>query len=233
MPAMQPAELWQESGRWEQYGPELLRLKDRHERDFVVGPTHEEVVSRPGAQGGEELSAAAGRTSIRSRPSSATRSGRASASCAAREFIMKDAYSFHADKAGLERTYQDMYEAYTRIFTRSGLTLPRGGGRHRRDRRHRLARVPRACRFRRGRDRLLPELGLRRQRRAGRGACTGRAQRHSRWRRCARLPTPGKTTCEAVCQLLELPTCAARVKAIVVDAGGHARACCCCAATTR
>ena len=121
MSAVQPAELWQESGRWKDYGPELLRLKDRHQRDFVIGPTHEEVITDIARREHQELPAAAGQTSIRSRSSSATRSGRASASCAAREFIMKDAYSFHVDEASLAQGYAAMRTAYTRMFERMGL----------------------------------------------------------------------------------------------------------------
>ena len=82
MPTIQPAELWQESGRWEQYGPELLRIKDRHERDFVYGPTHEEVITDIARRELQELPAAAGELLPHPDSSSETRSGRASASCA-------------------------------------------------------------------------------------------------------------------------------------------------------
>ncbi|RPI47822.1 MAG: proline--tRNA ligase [Betaproteobacteria bacterium] len=120
MPAIQPAELWQESGRWEQYGPDLLRLKDRHERDFCVGPTHEEVVSdlvRREVRSYRQLPVTLYQIQLKFRDEIRPRFG----VMRAREFLMKDGYSFHADKAGLDQTYHDMYEAYGRIFTSLGL----------------------------------------------------------------------------------------------------------------
>jgi prolyl-tRNA synthetase len=122
MPVFQPAELWQESGRWTEYGPELLRLKDRHERDFVAGPTHEEVITdivRREVKSYRQLPVNFYQIQTKFRDEIRPRFG----IMRAREFIMKDAYSFHADEASLEQGYRAMHEAYTRIFTRMGLTF--------------------------------------------------------------------------------------------------------------
>jgi prolyl-tRNA synthetase len=120
MPVVQPAELWQESGRWEQYGPELLRLKDRHARDFCLGPTHEEVVSdivRREIRSYRQLPLNLYQIQIKFRDEVRPRFG----VMRGREFLMKDAYSFHADQASLEATYGEMFDCYARIFTRLGL----------------------------------------------------------------------------------------------------------------
>ena len=120
MPAVQPAELWQESGRWEQYGPELLRLKDRHQRDFCIGPTHEEVVSdlvRQEVRSYRQLPLNLYQIQTKFRDEIRPRFG----VMRAREFVMKDAYSFHADQESLEQTYRAMIDCYSRIFTRLGL----------------------------------------------------------------------------------------------------------------
>ncbi len=120
MPAVQPAELWQESGRWDFYGKELLRLKDRHDRDFCVGPTHEEVITdviRKEITSYKQLPVSFFQIQTKFRDEVRPRFG----VMRAREFVMKDAYSFHADFASLEATYQDMYNAYCRIFDRLGL----------------------------------------------------------------------------------------------------------------
>jgi|TARA_B100000700_G_scaffold246505_1_gene275421 prolyl-tRNA synthetase len=120
MPAVQPAELWQESGRWEQYGPELLRLKDRHERDYCVGPTHEEVITdlvRKEISSYKQLPSNFYQIQTKFRDEIRPRFG----VMRSREFIMKDAYSFHIDEDSLKETYQAMYDAYVRIFTRLGL----------------------------------------------------------------------------------------------------------------
>lgn len=120
MPAVQPAELWQESGRWEKYGPELLRLKDRHDREFVVGPTHEEVVTdiaRREIKSYRQLPVNFYQVQAKFRDEIRPRFG----VMRGREFIMKDAYSFDKDRAGLEVSYQKMFDAYVRIFTRLGL----------------------------------------------------------------------------------------------------------------
>src|SRR2546429_6311059 len=123
MPVIQPAELWQESGRWTEYGPELLRIKDRHERDFVAGPTHEEVITdiaRRELQSYRQLPLKFYHIQTKFRGEVRPRFG----VMRAREFIMKDAYSFHLDEASLQAGYLAMYEAFTRIFTRTGLPFP-------------------------------------------------------------------------------------------------------------
>ena len=120
MPAVQPAELWQESGRWDHYGPELLRLSDRHERSFCFGPTHEEVITdliRREIRSYRQLPANFYQIQTKFRDEIRPRFG----VMRAREFIMKDAYSFHADEESLRETYGQMYQTYTRIFTRLGL----------------------------------------------------------------------------------------------------------------
>src|SRR5690554_3640935 len=120
MPAIQPAELWQESGRWEQYGPELLRVSDRHDREFCVGPTHEEVITdlvRREIKSYKQLPLNYYQIQTKFRDEIRPRFG----VMRAREFLMKDAYSFHLDQESLAQTYQDMYDAYCRIFTRLGL----------------------------------------------------------------------------------------------------------------
>jgi prolyl-tRNA synthetase len=120
MPAAQPAELWQESGRWEQYGPELLRFKDRHQRDFCLGPTHEEVVSdivRQEVKSYRQLPLNLYQIQTKFRDEIRPRFG----VMRAREFVMKDAYSFHADQESLDQTYGAMVDCYSRIFTRLGL----------------------------------------------------------------------------------------------------------------
>jgi prolyl-tRNA synthetase len=120
MPAVQPAELWQESGRWEQYGPELLRLNDRHQREFCFGPTHEEVVTdliRREIRSYRQLPANFYQIQTKFRDEIRPRFG----VMRAREFVMKDAYSFHLDEASLRETYNEMYLTYSRIFKRLGL----------------------------------------------------------------------------------------------------------------
>ncbi len=120
MPAVQPAELWQESGRWEQYGPELLRLKDRHGREFCIGPTHEEVITdlfRREVKSYKQLPLNFYQIQTKFRDEIRPRFG----VMRAREFVMKDAYSFHLDAASLQQTYDDMFTAYSRIFDRFGL----------------------------------------------------------------------------------------------------------------
>ena len=120
MPVVQSAELWQESGRWEAYGPELLRIKDRHDRDFVLGPTHEEVITdiaRNLLKSYKQLPVSYYQVQTKFRDEIRPRFG----VMRSREFIMKDAYSFHIDQPSLQKTYDDMYRAYTNIFTRLGL----------------------------------------------------------------------------------------------------------------
>jgi prolyl-tRNA synthetase len=122
MPAIQPAELWQESRRWQEYGPELLRLKDRHERDFVFGPTHEEVITdiaRRDIKSYRQLPVNFYQIQTKFRDEVRPRFG----VMRAREFIMKDAYSFHADERSLGEGYAVMRQAYTRMFQRMGLNF--------------------------------------------------------------------------------------------------------------
>ncbi len=120
MPVTQPASLWEESGRYVQYGPELLRFKDRHTNDFVLGPTHEEVITdlaRNELKSYKQLPANFYQVQTKFRDEIRPRFG----VMRSREFIMKDAYSFHADQESLQATYDKMYEAYCKIFTRLGL----------------------------------------------------------------------------------------------------------------
>jgi prolyl-tRNA synthetase len=122
MPTTQPAELWQESGRWGQFGPELLRFKDRHQREFVYGPTHEEVVTdlaRRELRSYKQLPVNFYQIQLKFRDEVRPRFG----VMRAREFLMKDAYSFHLDEACLQRGYDAMYHAYNAIFTRMGLNF--------------------------------------------------------------------------------------------------------------
>ena len=120
MPSVQPAELWQESGRWEKYGAELLRLKDRHQRDFCYGPTHEEIITdyaRKELNSYKQLPVNFYQIQTKFRDEVRPRFG----VMRAREFLMKDAYSFHLTQESLQATYDTMYTAYSRIFQRLGL----------------------------------------------------------------------------------------------------------------
>ena len=120
MPAVQPAELWQESGRWEQYGPELLRITDRHQREFCFGPTHEEIITdiaRHEIRSYKQLPVSYYQIQTKFRDEIRPRFG----IMRAREFLMKDAYSFHGSQASLDETYRVMYNAYTRILERLGM----------------------------------------------------------------------------------------------------------------
>ena len=122
MPVVQPAELWFESGRWEQYGPELARLQDRHGRDFCLGPTHEEIITSLGRneiKSYKQLPLNFFQIQTKFRDEIRPRFG----VMRSREFIIKDAYSFHVDQTSLEATYWRMHEAYTAIFTRLGLNF--------------------------------------------------------------------------------------------------------------
>ncbi|MFW1753808.1 proline--tRNA ligase [Acinetobacter wanghuae] len=122
MPVTQPASLWQESGRFVQYGPELLRFKDRHSNDFVLGPTHEEVITdlaRNELKSYKQLPANFYQVQTKFRDEIRPRFG----VMRSREFVMKDAYSFHIDQESLQKTYDDMYAAYCKIFTRLGLNF--------------------------------------------------------------------------------------------------------------
>ncbi len=120
MPAVQPSELWQQSGRWEQYGPELLRMKDRHGREFCFGPTHEEIITDLASKelsSYKQLPVTYYQIQTKFRDEVRPRFG----VMRAREFIMKDAYSFHCTQESLQETYDQMYQAYSKIFTRLGL----------------------------------------------------------------------------------------------------------------
>ena len=120
MPAVQPAELWQETGRWALFGPQMLKIQDRHQRDFCFGPTHEEVITdiaRREIKSYRQLPLNFYQIQMKFRDEIRPRFG----VMRAREFLMKDAYSFHANRNSLVDTYQRMYDAYTRIFTRLGL----------------------------------------------------------------------------------------------------------------
>lgn len=122
MSAIQPAELWEESGRWSAYGPELWRIKDRNGRDFCLGPTHEEIftdIVRDGVSSYRQLPLNLYQIQHKYRDEARPRFGL----MRSREFVMKDAYSFDKDQEGLDKSYDDMYDAYTRIFTRCGLTF--------------------------------------------------------------------------------------------------------------
>lgn len=122
MPALQPAELWQESGRWEAYGPELMRLKDRNNRDFALGATHEEVITslmRDEVKSYKKLPMTLYQIQTKFRDEQRPRFG----ILRGREFLMKDAYSFDTSQEGLDESYQKMFDAYTRIFTRLGLNF--------------------------------------------------------------------------------------------------------------
>lgn len=217
MPAIQPSELWQESGRWDFYGPDLLRVKDRHDRDFCVGPTHEEVISdlvRREVKSYRQLPVTLYQIQTKFRDEIRPRFG----VMRAREFLMKDAYSFHVDKASLDATYQAMYDAYSRIFSRLGLKFRAvaadtgaigGTGSHEF---HVLADS--------GEDAIAycpqsdyaanVELAEAVAPAAGRAAPTEPMRKVS---------TPDKRTCEAVCELLG---CDIRrsLKTVMVHAGG-------------
>ena len=122
MPVVQPAELWQESCRWDQFGPELLRFKDRHGRDFCLGPTHEEIITelaRAELRSYKQLPVNYYQMQIKFRDETRPRFG----VMRAREFLMKDAYSFHINQESLQQTYEKMHEAYNRIFSRCGLNF--------------------------------------------------------------------------------------------------------------
>eukprot|EP00095_Tigriopus_kingsejongensis_P006563 maker-scaffold6367_size3926-snap-gene-0.0 protein:Tk06563 transcript:maker-scaffold6367_size3926-snap-gene-0.0-mRNA-1 annotation:"hypothetical protein D910_00971" len=122
MPSVQPSELWKESGRWEEYGPELLRINDRSDREFCYGPTHEEVITdyiRNEINSYKQLPINYYQIQTKFRDEIRPRFG----VMRSREFLMKDAYSFHANSESLQETYDVMYETYQRVFTRLGLNF--------------------------------------------------------------------------------------------------------------
>jgi prolyl-tRNA synthetase len=213
MPAVQPAELWQESGRWQDYGPELLRFKDRHERDFVIQPTSEEVITdlaRAELKSYRQLPLHFYQIQTKFRDERRPRFG----VMRGREFVMKDGYSFHVDYADLEREYRNMYDTYTRIFTRLGLQFRvvaadtgaiGGSGSHEfqvlaDSGEDAIAWCP-ASDYAANVE-LAEALAPREPRRPGAEAMR-------------KVPTPGKTRCAEVAALLELPL-ERTVKAIAV-----------------
>ncbi|MGH8720994.1 MAG: proline--tRNA ligase, partial [Burkholderiales bacterium] len=213
MPAVQPAELWQESGRWQAYGPELLRFKDRHERDFVIQPTSEEVITdlaRAELKSYRQLPLHFYQIQTKFRDERRPRFG----VMRGREFVMKDGYSFHVDYADLEREYRNMYDTYTRIFTRLGLRFRAvaadtgaigGTGSHE-------FQVLADC----GEDAIAyssesdyaANIDLAE-------ALAPAPARRAAAEPMRKVPTPGKTRCEEVAALLKLPL-ARTVKAIAV-----------------
>jgi prolyl-tRNA synthetase len=213
MPAIQPAEVWQESGRWTKYGPELLRLKDRHQRDFCVGPTHEEVITdiaRRELQSYRQLPVHFYQIQTKFRDEIRPRFG----VMRGREFTMKDGYSFHADHADLEREYRNMHDTYSRIFARLGLRFRAvaadtgsigGTGSHEF---HVLAES--------GEDAIAycPQSDYAANVELAE-AVAPRAPRPAPATSMQKVPTPGKTRCEDVASFLDLPL-TQTVKAIAV-----------------
>ncbi|MEW9582301.1 proline--tRNA ligase [Paraburkholderia sp. DGU8] len=203
MPSVQPAELWQESGRWEKYGPELLRFKDRRQSDFVLGPTHEEVITdiaRNQIKSYRQLPVNFYQVQTKFRDEIRPRFG----VMRGREFIMKDAYSFDKDAEGLRETYRKMYEAYVRIFTRLGLDFRAvaadngsigGTGSHEF---HVIADT--------GEDAIAycPSSDFAANVEAAE-ALPLQAQRAAPAEELKKTATPGKAKCEAVAELLNIP----------------------------
>ncbi len=213
MPAVQPAELWQESGRWQAYGPELLRFKDRHERDFVIQPTSEEVITdlaRAELKSYRQLPLHFYQIQTKFRDERRPRFG----VMRGREFVMKDGYSFHVDFADLEREYRNMYDTYTRIFTRLGLRFRAvaadtgaigGTGSH--EFQVLADSGEDAIAYSSGSD-YAANIDLAE-------ALAPAAARRAPAEPMREVPTPGKTRCEDVAALLKLPL-ARTVKAIAV-----------------
>jgi len=216
MPVVQPAELWQETGRWEKMGPNMLRLHDRHERDFVVGPTHEEVITdivRREIRSYRQVPVNFYQIQTKFRDEIRPRFG----VMRAREFVMKDAYSFDADADGMMASYRKMYDAYERIFTRMGLSfravdadMGNIGGLSS----HEFQVLAAA-----GEDAIAysNESGYA----ANVEKAEALAPAHPRAapaEAMAKVPTPGRSTCEDVAELLGLPL-ARTVKCLMVWAG--------------
>jgi prolyl-tRNA synthetase len=218
MPAVQPAELWQESGRWQKYGPELLRLKDRHERDFCIGPTHEEVVTdlaRRDVRSYRQLPVHFYQIQTKFRDEIRPRFG----VMRGREFTMKDGYSFHASYDDLQREYRSMHDTYTRIFTRLGLEFRAvaadpgsigGTGSHEF---HVLAES--------GEDAIAycAQSGYAANVELAEAVAPS-SPRKTPAAQMRKVPTPGKTRCEDVAALLGVPL-ATTVKAIAVVHDGE------------
>jgi prolyl-tRNA synthetase len=217
MPAVQPAELWRESGRFEKYGPELLRFKDRHERDFVIGPTHEEVITdiaRREIRSYRQLPVHFYQIQTKFRDEIRPRFG----VMRGREFTMKDGYSFHAGYADLQREYRNMHETYTRIFTRLGLRFRAvaadpgsigGTGSHEF---HVLADS--------GEDAIAYCEGSEYAANVELAEAVSPGERSAGREAMKKVPTPGKTRCEDVAALLKIPL-QKTVKAIAVMRSGE------------
>ena len=213
MPCVIPAELWQESGRWETFGPQLLKIRDRHERDFLFGPTHEEVITdiaRREIKSYRQLPVHFYQMHVKFRDEIRPRFG----VMRAREFLMKDGYSFHADLADLQREYRNMYDTYTRIFSRLGLRFRAvaadtgaigGTGSHEF---HVLADS--------GEDAIAycPESDYAANIELAE-ALAPATSRKAAAEHMHRVPTPGRTRCEEVAEQLSLPL-QRTVKAIAV-----------------
>ncbi|MBU0783550.1 MAG: proline--tRNA ligase [Gammaproteobacteria bacterium] len=211
MPAVQPAELWQESGRWEKYGPELLRMKDRHDRDYVIGPTHEEVITdvvRKEVKSYRQLPLNLYQIQTKFRDEIRPRFG----VMRGREFVMKDAYSFDRNQEAALKTYDVMYDAYRRIFTRLGLNFRAvnadtgsiGGNRSHEF--HVIADT--------GEDAIAycPSSDYAANVELAEAVCN--ARRPAAGKAMEKVHTPGNATCEAVAAQLGLPL-AATVKSVV------------------
>ena len=198
MPVVQPAELWQESGRFQKMGPELLRVKDRHERDFVIQPTSEEVITdiaRQELRSYKQLPSNFYHIQTKFRDERRPRFG----VMRGREFTMKDAYSFDRDERGAMTSYErDVRRLRAHLRRAWGWTFRAVAADTGDDRRQRVARVPGHRRHRRRRDRLLPDVRLRRQHRDGRSAGADRCARGADRKSLKKTPTPGKRTCEDV-----------------------------------
>ena len=213
MPAVQPAELWQETGRWDVFGPQMLKIKDRHERDFCFGPTHEEVITdiaRKEIRSYRQLPLSFYQIQTKFRDEIRPRFG----VMRAREFMMKDAYSFHVNYEDLEREYHNMYDAYSRIFSRLGLKFRAvaadtgaigGTGSHEF---HVLADS--------GEDAIAYSPASDYAANVELAEAVAPAQpRAAATKKMEKVPTPGKTTCEDVTALLNLPL-SQSVKALAV-----------------
>ncbi len=213
MPAVQPAELWQETGRWDLFGPQMLKIKDRHERDFCFGPTHEEVITdiaRKEIRSYRQLPLNFYQIQTKFRDEIRPRFG----VMRAREFMMKDAYSFHVNYEDLEREYLNMYDTYSRIFTRLGLQFRAvaadtgaigGTGSHEF---HVLADS--------GEDAIAYSPASDYAANVELAEAVAPAQpRAAAARKMEKVPTPGKTTCEDVTAFLNLPL-SQSVKALAV-----------------
>ncbi|MBC8006451.1 MAG: proline--tRNA ligase [Prolixibacteraceae bacterium] len=213
MPAVQPAELWQETGRWDVFGPQMLKIKDRHEHDFCFGPTHEEVITdiaRKEIRSYRQLPLNFFQIQTKFRDEIRPRFG----VMRAREFMMKDAYSFHVNYQDLEREYRNMYEAYARIFTRLGLKFRAvaadtgaigGTGSHEF---HVLADS--------GEDAIAYSPNSDYAANVELAEAVAPAQpRAAATKKMQKVSTPGKTTCEDVSTLLNLPL-SQSVKALAV-----------------